>query len=71
LTKRAIIDTMIARFYGGFVTFLAVIPVAGIAAQLLMFRWSLTRGNRRIALRVMHCMTFSSFFYCFLVHVLD
>ena len=52
-------------------TLLVVVPVAAIAVQLLMFRWSFIRGNRRIALRIMHVMTFLSLFYCFLVHILN
>lgn len=41
-----------------------IVPAAGLALQLLLYRWSFIRGNRRIALRVLHAMTLASLSLC-------
>lgn len=53
------------------VKILVLVPVTFLAIQMLAFNWSFDRGNRRIALRVMHLMTFISLLLCSAVILLN
>lgn len=38
----------------------SICAVVGLIAQAAMYRWSFVRGNRRIALRVLHMFSFAA-----------
>lgn len=42
-------------------TIFSVCAIAGLLAQAAMYRWSFVRGNRRIALRILHLLSFGAF----------